>query len=233
MMIRPPDSGSAAPDWAAIDTVLLDMDGTLLDLGFDNWFWREHLPAAYARANALSAAQAAAALEPRFRAAEGTLEWYCIRHWSRELALDIGTLKRDTAGRVRYLPGAMEFLRWLSASGKRRVLVTNAHPDTLAIKDGQVSLTEHLDEVHSSHDYGRPKESVEFWPRLAERLEFDPARTLFVDDSLPVLRAAHAYGIGHVRAVRRPEYGGPRRDTAPFLAVDSVAELAGPEPPPR
>ncbi|HBT55971.1 MAG TPA: haloacid dehalogenase, partial [Pseudomonas sp.] len=32
-------------NWNAIDTVLLDMDGTLLDLHFDNHFWLEHMPA--------------------------------------------------------------------------------------------------------------------------------------------------------------------------------------------
>ncbi len=34
-------------DWDNIDTVLLDMDGTLLDLGFDNWFWQPHVPEQY------------------------------------------------------------------------------------------------------------------------------------------------------------------------------------------
>ena len=41
-------------DWEHIDTVLLDMDGTLLDLHFDNYFWTQHLPGVYARENRLS-----------------------------------------------------------------------------------------------------------------------------------------------------------------------------------
>ena len=81
-------------DWSAIDTVLLDMDGTLLDLGFDNWFWQEHLPREFAAARGLGLAAARAELEPRFRALAGTMEWYCIDHWSRELCLDIAALKR-------------------------------------------------------------------------------------------------------------------------------------------
>ena len=40
-------------DWDSIDTVLLDMDGTLLDLHFDNYFWTEHLPDIYSRKHQL------------------------------------------------------------------------------------------------------------------------------------------------------------------------------------
>src|SRR5215831_5340508 len=42
------------PAWDLIDTVLLDLDGTLLDLAFDNYFWREVIPAAYAISNSIS-----------------------------------------------------------------------------------------------------------------------------------------------------------------------------------
>ena len=40
--------------WMRVETVLLDLDGTLLDLAFDNYFWRERVPAAYAAARAIS-----------------------------------------------------------------------------------------------------------------------------------------------------------------------------------
>ncbi len=32
------------PAWSRIDVVCLDMDGTVLDLRFDNRFWLEMLP---------------------------------------------------------------------------------------------------------------------------------------------------------------------------------------------
>ena len=44
--------------WSDIDTVLLDMDGTLLDLHFDNHFWLEHLPQRYAELHGVSRAMA-------------------------------------------------------------------------------------------------------------------------------------------------------------------------------
>jgi hypothetical protein len=34
-------------DWSEIETVMLDMDGTLLDLSFDNYFWRSVVPEYY------------------------------------------------------------------------------------------------------------------------------------------------------------------------------------------
>ncbi|MBS0396428.1 MAG: haloacid dehalogenase-like hydrolase, partial [Proteobacteria bacterium] len=159
--------------WDEIDTVLLDMDGTLLDLRFDNWFWQEHVPAVYATTYGLSAEQALAALMPRFEAARGRLDWYCIDYWSRELGLDIPAIKRGVREQVAWIPGAEAFLARLRALGKRRVLLTNAHPQTLAIKDEHADLVGHLDAVYSTHPFGAPKESADFWPRFAAAAHFD------------------------------------------------------------
>ncbi len=211
--------------WERIDTVLLDMDGTLLDLRFDNWFWQEHVPDVYARHHGLTAEEAHATLAPRFAAARGRLDWYCIDYWSRELGLDIPSIKRGVREQVAWIPGAEQFLGRLRALGKRRLLVTNAHPETLAIKDQHVDLIGHLDAVYSTHSFGVPKEDPAFWPRFAASEPFDPARTLFVDDSPPVLQAAHGYGIAWLRAIRHPDSGRPARDTAGFVGIDSVAEL--------
>ena len=41
-------------DWTKVDHVLLDMDGTLLDLAFDNDFWGHQIHAHYAALNKLS-----------------------------------------------------------------------------------------------------------------------------------------------------------------------------------
>jgi len=178
--------------WDHIDTVLLDLDGTLLDLAFDNQFWLEIVPAAYAASRSMTVEAARAALAPRFRACEGTLAWYCIEHWSRELGLDIVALKRACASRISWLPGAKEFLRRLRARGKRLVLLTNAHPQTLRIKDEQTGVTQYFDATFSSHEFGAPKESAHFWDAVRALEPFDPQRSLFVDDSPAVLRAASA-----------------------------------------
>lgn len=221
-LIRPQ---AVAIDWAAIDTVLLDMDGTLLDLRFDNWFWQEHIPELYAQHHGLALDAAKALLEPKFHAAVGTIDWYCIDHWSRQLDMDIGSLKRAAGMHVRFLPGAEDFLARLSRLGKRRVLITNAHPETLAIKAARTGLDRHLDASYSSHPFALPKEDPAFWAKLHAREPFDPQRTLFVDDNVDVLGSARSFGIAWLRAVRCPDSGRPPKDTRDFAAIDGVAEL--------
>jgi 5'-nucleotidase len=218
---------ATAIDWQDIDTVLLDMDGTLLDLRFDNWFWQDLIPAHYSRVHGLDAEATRAVLRPKFLASMGTLDWYCIDYWSRELRLDIESIKRGVHEQVQFLPGALRFLAALKQLGKRRVLLTNAHPTTLAIKDERVGLTRHLDASYSTHPFGFPKENAQFWPRFHAREPFDRERTLFIDDSLPVLGAARDFGIRHLRAVRHPDSGRGAKETKEFIGIDAVAELLG------
>jgi 5'-nucleotidase len=219
-MLIPP-----ALDWSAIDTVMLDMDGTLLDLRFDNWFWQELIPSRYAVANGLELAQAQRLLAPKFRDVMGSLQWYCTDYWTRELALDIVAYKREAFTRISFLPGAEDLLVTLKGSGKRRVLVTNAHPAALAIKNERLGLTRYFDACYSTHSFDAPKENAAFWPRLAAEERFKAERTLLVDDSLAVLRAARDYGIGWLRAVRRPDSGLPPQLTEEFASVEHAADL--------
>jgi HAD superfamily hydrolase (TIGR01509 family) len=213
------------PHWDAIDTVLLDLDGTLLDLAYDNFLWLARVPQLYAAARGLSLEQAASELAPRFRAREGTLEWYCIDYWSRELALDIAALHREESARIAWLPGARAFLEILRARGKRLVLLTNAHPVTLDIKHAHTGVRQYFDAAYSSHSFGAPKEHSRFWDGVSRAEPFEPARTLFVDDSLPVLRAARSAGIRWIYAVRRPDSSQAPRAHAEFLSIDGVDTL--------
>lgn len=213
------------PDWDRVDVLLLDMDGTLLDLQFDNYFWLELLPERFALQHGLSLAQARAVLTPRFAAHQGTLDWYCTDFWSRELALDVAALKREVRERIRFLPRAEQFLSAARRAGLPLVLATNAHRDTLAVKAEHTGLLDYLDLAVSSHDYGFPKEDARFWERLQSQLEFDPARVLFIDDSLAVLRAARAYGIGQLLAVAHPDTTQPMRQVSEFSVIEGVGQL--------
>jgi 5'-nucleotidase len=216
---------AALIDWNAIDTVLLDMDGTLLDLHFDNHFWQAHVPLRYAEAKGLPHDIAREELMARYHARAGTLEWYSVDFWETELELDIMQLKEEVAHLIAVHPAVVDFLAATRAAGKRIVLATNAHHKSLTLKMARTGLTPHFDALISSHALGAAKEQRGFWERLRAIEPFDPARTLLVDDSLPVLDAARDYGIAHLVCVRCPDTQLPPKDTRNYRAIDSFAQL--------
>jgi 5'-nucleotidase len=222
----PASAAVEKPDWAHIDSVLLDLDGTLLDLAYDNHFWLEIVPTAYAAARLTTVDAARTEIAPLFRACEGTLPWYCIDHWSRQLDLDIEALKRANTQRIAWLPGARQFLLHLRAAGKRVVMLTNSHPRVLRIKDEKTGVLGYFDAAFSSHEFGVPKETAQFWEAVRAVEPFDPRRSLFADDSPAVLRAAQAAGIRWVYGVRRPDSVATVREHVNVPAVDGVHELA-------
>ena len=211
--------------WNAIDNVLLDMDGTLLDLHFDNHFWLEHVPLRYAELHGLEVASAKDTLLTKYRSVEGRMEWYCVDYWTRELELDIAELKREIDHMIAVHPHVIEFLDRVRAAGKRIALVTNAHQKALDLKLQRTSLGGHFDALICAHDYGKPKEDPSFWEWLRAREPFHPEHTLFVDDSLPVLRSAHSYGIRHLLCIRQPDSKGPERDIDEFPCIGNFAEI--------
>lgn len=211
--------------WGDINTVFLDMDGTLLDLNFDNHFWLEHVPQRYAQARGIGTAEAKHELLERYRSREGTLEWYCIDHWSRELGLDIALLKEEVHHLIAVHPHVVGFLEAVRAAGKRVVLVTNAHQKAIALKMQRTELAGHFDRIICAHELGLPKEQVEFWARLHAIEPFMRESTLFVDDSVSVLRAARDYGIRHLCAVLRPDTSQPARSVTEFTSIHDFSEL--------
>jgi len=212
-------------DWTRIDTVLLDMDGTLLDLHYDNHFWLQHVPRRYAEKHGLSLAAAKDVLYPRYRRAEGTLDWYCVDYWTRELGLDIPQLKAEVDHLIAVHPHVTDFLDALRALGKRIVLVTNAHGKTIALKFRRTQLGERIDALVCSHDLGLPKEQPAFWDKMQQVQPFDKNSALLIDDSLPVLRAARAHGVRHLLAVTNPDSQAPAKDVGEFKAIQTFLDI--------
>lgn len=212
-------------DWEDIESVFLDMDGTLLDLNFDNHFWQEFVPQRFAESNNLARDEAKALLAPRFKAMEGRLEWYCLDYWSEQLNLDIVGMKAEIDGLIAVLPHVTEFLEAVRRMGKRLLLVTNAHPKSLGLKMEKTCLNVFFDAIVSSHALGAPKEDPDFWRKLGAIEPFDARHTLLADDSLAVLRSARAFGIRYPVAVRKHDTTRPSRDITEFPAIEDFREL--------
>lgn len=212
-------------DWNKIQTVFLDMDGTLLDLHFDNHFWREHVPLRYAQYHGLDVETAKQQLFPRFQAAEGTMDWYCVDYWSQELGIDIEHLKREIDHLISVHPHVVDFIDAARQLGKRLVIVTNAHSKSLNLKMERTQLGGHLDNIICAHDIGLPKEHHEFWQQLQKTEPFEPTSTLLVDDSLPVLKSAQRYGIAHLLAVLKPDSQSPIKDVEGFPAIHGFNDI--------
>jgi putative hydrolase of the HAD superfamily len=212
-------------DWTRIDTVLLDMDGTLLDLHYDNHFWLEHVPRRYAEKHGLTLEAARDALRGYYKRVEGTLDWYCVDYWTRELGLDIAQLKQEVEHLIQVHPHVLDFLHGVRALRKHVLLVTNAHGKSLDIKFRRTQLGGHFDAVVCSHDLRAPKEHAGFWHKLEAAHPFDKSRALLIDDSLPVLRAARDYGIAQLLAVYQPDSRLPDKDVGEFAAIRSFRDI--------
>lgn len=204
-------------DWSSVETVFLDMDGTLLDLHFDNHFWLEHLPRRYAEQFDLHPQHAKDTLIPMIMAERGSLNWYCTDYWSEKLSVDITGLKAEIGDRIGYRPHVTDFLEALKSVGMRSVIVTNCHPDPLALKLERTGLDRHVDSIVSSHDLGKPKEDPRFWQDLKSVTPYTAPTTLMVDDSFPVLESARTAGIGQCLAILAPDSRQPSRDRHPDI----------------
>ncbi|MBW1635948.1 MAG: HAD-IA family hydrolase [Deltaproteobacteria bacterium] len=190
--------------WPEIDTVLLDLDGTLLDKYFDDYFWETFVPTVFAAKNNLDLSVARMTLLDTYKKVEETLQWTDLDYWSDELCLNIPMLKREIAHLIAVRPEVTSFLEFLKENEKEIFLVTNAHPKTLEVKFEHIEFTQYFTDIFSSKEVGAAKEQAEFWPKLNGLLPFTRDRTLFVDDTEKVLQAARNYGIFHLIHIANP-----------------------------
>lgn len=215
-------------DWNNIDTVLLDMDGTLLDLHFDNYFWTQYLPTRYSEIHSVPLTEISPMIQKRLEEKQGSLEWYSTDYWSAQFNLDIIAIKREIKHLICERPQVLRFLETLGAMGKHKILITNADRPGLELKFSETEIAPLLDRVISSHDYGIPKEQQNFWHQLKTDVPFDSARTVFIDDSESVLNAAKRFGIKHIFAVAQPDSSQLREVNSDFPSLVNFLDLVRP-----
>ena len=230
-LIDPPH-GENVPrvDWTKVNHVLLDMDGTLLDLAFDNDFWGHQIHAQYAALHDMSYEDVVAKFEPIFRSVEGSLNWYSTDHWTKQYGFDIIALSQLFKDQIRWLDHAKEFLIGLRDGGIRTTILTNAHPDIVELKHSVVGIRDYVDDIISSHEIGYAKEHPLFWDgALAmtgiSKNEISDDRVLFFDDSLPVLNAAISAGIHCSVMICAPDSTRPKKMPCTQYAINSFDEI--------
>ena len=215
----------ARVSWETIETVLLDMDGTLLDLHFDNYFWQEHLPLRYAQMKGLEPTAAKEYIVGMTQSLRGSLNWYSTDYWSETLQIDVVELKHEVSHKVALRPYCIDFLDALRVAKKDIVLVTNAHHDSLALKMAKTRLTPKFDRLITVHEFALPKEDPQCWCEVDKRHAFDGSKTLLIDDNLHALASAREYGIEHLLAIYQPDSRAPRLEIEHFDAIHSFDEI--------
>jgi putative hydrolase of the HAD superfamily len=208
-----------------IKYILLDMDGTLLDLYFDDYFWGHLVPEKYAEKHDISFGSAKDFLYKTYRSHEKTLNWCDIDFWSRELRLDIPALKEQIRHLIEVHPHVIDFLKMVRKDKKKVFLVTNAHFKTVKIKFRKTQIGKYFDSVLCSFDVGHPKESIEFWPKAERRLKFDKESTLFIDDTEDVLVTAKDYGIKYLLFKASASSKASPKKSNKFMAINDFREL--------
>ena len=208
-----------------IDTVLLDMDGTLLDLHYDNHFWQEYVPSQYAHKTHLPLVQAKHHVFAQYAKVTGSLDWYCYDYWSATLGLDIHQLQHKTKHKIQLRSDTLWFLEYLKRLNKRVILLTNAHRSGIDLKMQECGISAYFEAIVSSHDYRVAKENLKFWQQVAKLHKLDFKRSLFIDDSEKILLVAQQAGVAHLRGIKTPDSEKPAQEMQFFQTIKLFSDL--------
>ena len=219
---------SGAPylvDWDRVHDVLLDMDGTLLDRHFDNFFFEEELPRRYAAKEGLQFDVSRDRLMAMYRSVEGELAWTDLEYWTGRVGIDVVGMHRELQHMIGFLPGAQQFLEAVRAKGKRITVLTNAHQTGVAVKSAKTGLDRYVDRIVDAFEVGYLKMRPEYWPACRRLVGFDPSRSLYVDDDQSCLDSASRYGIAAIVHSAKSSSQLPPERSSNFPSVEHLSVL--------
>ena len=209
--------------WNSIETFFLDMDGTLLDLAYDNYFWHEHIPALYSKKNGITMQEGTHIFEELYKNKQDTMEWYSISYWSKVLKIDLQLEILKTRNQIKVFDGAIDLLRKLKKHKIKIYLLTNCPREMLDIKMTQTKLWGYFDKIISSEDCGYIKESDEFWGYLNKNIEYNTRTTVFIDDNQNVLRYSKNNGIQNIYCIDFPDSKKDRQIVNGYQCIENIS----------
>jgi putative hydrolase of the HAD superfamily len=212
-------------NWDEIDDVLLDMDGTLLDRHFDNFFFEEELPRRYAVLHGLTHEGSRDRLMAMYRSVEGELAWTDLDYWTERVGIDVVALHKELDHLVGFLPSTETFLRDLKILGRRVTILTNAHQAGVDVKIAKTGLDRHVDRIVTASEVGYLKMRPAYWPACQQLVGFNPERALFIDDDEGCLAAAKQFGIAHLVHSAKSSSQLPPVPSASFRSVENLSTL--------
>ena len=201
------------------------MDGTLLDLHFDNYFWTLLVPQIYAKQNDISVEQSKTIIFGKMKNVIGQLEWYCLDYWQQQLQIDIRQLKYSVKHRISCRPLTIDFLTWLNDTNKHVILLTNAHPYSMDLKLQETALAPYFEHCISTHNLGYCKEQPQCWQELINRYAINKDSSMFIDDSQPVLNSAVTFGIASVIGITQPDSSLPANNLSNVITIADFDEI--------
>ncbi|WP_171258533.1 HAD-IA family hydrolase [Acinetobacter boissieri] len=183
---------------------MFDMDGTLLDLAYDDLIWNIKVPEHYVRAHATTYNDIHSLMHHYHEQYKHTLSWYSTQFWSQKLQLDVVNIHQQYAEHICTRPYCIELLTELNQRGHECWLVTNADLKTLKLKLEKTQIGPYFKHIISSEYIGYAKEDAQFWHTLHKQFPFCIKNSIFIDDTLAVLQQAEQFGLKHLWGIAQP-----------------------------